>query len=150
VVIAVAIAVAAIYVNKAVVCQDAVAGTKTVRLCAPPSAVQLAFLFIPALVLLLPDLSEVTFLGIGIKRDLDQTKEKVDESQGTSTEQVEDLVRASALLTDRLDELSSGVHDLELMSVRDTDVLRKTLETLATVEQRVSQIEDVTDDHPSA
>jgi methyl-accepting chemotaxis protein len=149
---AVVAAVVAVYTDAAAVCKDAVAGPRTVRVCSPPSVGQLAFLFIPALLLLLSDLSEVDVVGFGFKRDLDETKDKVDETQGTVTEQVEELGQAVARLEERsadvqtarvlaenLDRLARALRDIELTSARDTDVLRGTLETLADIDERLGR-----------
>lgn len=151
---AVAAAVAALYIDAAAICKDEVAGSRTVDVCSPPSVAQLALMFIPSLLLLLPDLSEVDVLGFGFKRDLDETKDKVDETEGTVTEQVEELGRAIARLeegtadpravrelAETVERLAVGIRDLELTSARDTDVLRATLETLVGIDERVARLE---------
>lgn len=74
-----AIAVAAQYGGWAAVCRDAVAGANKLRLCSPPSTTQYAPLFIVTVLLLFPDLSEVSVFGVGLKRDLEETKEELND-----------------------------------------------------------------------
>jgi hypothetical protein len=149
--VAVAAAVAALYVDAAAVCKDAVAGRRTIDVCTPPSVGHIGLLFIPAILLLLPDLSEINVFGFGFKRDLEETKDKV---EVTVRDQVEKLSVAVARLEElsperdairrlafRVDGLRDGVRDLAVTTDRDTDVLRATLETLASLQERLVRLE---------
>jgi hypothetical protein len=147
VLIAVALAVLGMYNHAAVICRDAVASTRTVRLCAPPSTAQIALLFIPALLLVMPDLSEVNLLGFGFKRDLEEAREKVDATRGTTNAQVEGLIAAVARLDQRAADagdvrgIATRVDDLELASANDTTLLREALQAIAGLDDRLRAID---------
>jgi ABC-type phosphate transport system auxiliary subunit len=131
----------ALHVDSAV-CEEAVAGSRKVKLCGPPSLGELALLFVPTLLLLLPDLSEVDVLGFGFKRDLEGTVNEQAQNLGESVEELkESSVGTVAELASGLERLAGNVRDLELTTARDTDVLRETLEALAAIDQRVAELE---------
>jgi hypothetical protein len=155
VVVALVLAVLGTYDHAAVICRDAVASTRTVRLCAPPSTAQLALLFIPALLLVLPDLSEVNVLGFGFKRDLAEAKEKVDATRGITNAQVEGLIAAVARLDQRAANtgdvrgVATRVDDLELASANDTTLLREALQAIAGLDGRLRALEPSPPEHRS-
>ncbi len=67
-------------------CDNVIADGSIVELCSRPSLEALAFSFLPALILLLPDIGEVSFLGITAKRIAEQSAEKADKAQAVASE----------------------------------------------------------------
>ena len=126
--VALAVAVFGTYSDSVAVCHDAVASASKVRLCEPPTLGDFVFLFIPALLLVLPDLSELSVLGVSLKRDLE---EKVDETQGTANEQTAKLIAAGEDVSSRLADIEDAIAD-------DGKTLRAALESIAGLEARVA------------
>jgi hypothetical protein len=77
------------------VCQDAASGAKVLTVCTKAPVEVLALLFVPTVLLLLPDFSEITFLGIGLKERVDESAAKA-ESAAVSARVVEERVDESA------------------------------------------------------
>jgi hypothetical protein len=136
--VAIALAAFASYSDLGAVCKDAVASASTVHLCAPPSLGDFVLLFIPTLLLLLPDMSELNVLGVSLKR----VEEKVDEAEGTATSHVAQLAATS-------DEVTVRLLGLEQRTDRDSEALRTTLEnnaraaleTIAQLDSRLKRLE---------
>jgi hypothetical protein len=131
---AVGLAIAGVYVGSAQVCKSAIAGARVVHVCAPPSVAQFALLFVPALVLLLPDLSEVSVGGVSFKRDLHEV-------QTTVIESGEALGRTTRELDARVGELTDDVRDIKRTNDRDADRLIDAVRVVRSLEERVARLE---------
>jgi hypothetical protein len=111
-----------------------VAGSRALRVCAPPSTAEFLLLFIPALALLFPDLSEINFLGLGIKRQVDE----VEDVQTKATKAAEGLTKAFG---DQYVLLSGDVRKVQAEGELDRERLRRALAALTQVQARVNQLE---------
>jgi hypothetical protein len=131
---AVGLAIAGVYVGNAQVCKSAIAGARVVHVCAPPSVAQFALLFVPAVMLLLPDLSEVSVGGVSFKRDLDEV-------QTTVIESGEALGRTTRELDARIGELTDDVRDIKRTNDRDADRLIDAVRVVRSLEERVARLE---------
>ena len=138
---AVGLAIAGVYVGDAQVCKSAIAGVRTVHVCAPPSVAELALLFVPAVLLLAPDLSEVSVGGLSFKRDLDKV-------ETTTIESAEALGRTASELDARVSGLTDDVRNINRTNARDTDALIDTLQAVRRLEERVARLEGPSD-HPA-
>jgi hypothetical protein len=128
---AVGLAIASVYVGNAQVCKNAIAGVRTVHVCSPPSVAQLALLFVPAVMLLLPDLSEVSVAGLSFKRDLDKVETTV--------------IASGEALGRTVSKLTGDVSDIKRTSDRDTDTLIDVVRALRSLEERVARLESPRD-----
>jgi len=63
------------------VCDNVLAGESKLELCARPSLEALAIAYVPALLLLLPDISELGFLTFSLKRQLEETSTDAKQAQ---------------------------------------------------------------------
>jgi hypothetical protein len=91
------------------ICRDTVASGRTVHVCGPPSLGVLVLLFIPALLFLLPDLSEMSFLGVSLKR----VEDKVDQETGSATAQIAALGAAGLEVRSRLEQQTDTIDELK-------------------------------------
>jgi len=66
------------------VCQEVASGAKVLKVCTVAPLEVLVLLYVPTVLLLLPDFSEITFLGIGLKERVDATAAKAEETAATS------------------------------------------------------------------
>ena len=80
------------------VCQDVASGGKVLRVCTKAPLEVLALLFMPTVLLLLPDFSEITFLGIGLKQRVDETAAEAKEAQRSASVAQEGVGAANAAL----------------------------------------------------
>jgi len=62
------------------VCQEVASGAKVLKVCTVAPLEVLVLLYVPTVLLLLPDFSEITFLGIGLKERVDATAAKAEET----------------------------------------------------------------------
>ena len=63
------------------VCDNMLADSKVVQVCARPALEGLALAFIPAVLLLLPDVSELSFLSFAVKRTVEEARATAEEAQ---------------------------------------------------------------------
>lgn len=76
------------------VCQQVASGARVLTVCATPPLELLALLFVPSVLLLLPDFSEITFLGIGLKQRVDEAAAKT-QSTAIRVEEAEATIKGA-------------------------------------------------------
>ena len=111
-VLAVALAIAAYYTDQVRICTEQVSNGAVVEVCSPPSLAQLALLFLPGVLLLLPDVIEVNFLGVGLRRDVEETRAEVVSHEGLTADQGSALIEAVSAIAKRVRDIETVLPDL--------------------------------------
>jgi hypothetical protein len=141
-IVAILLAAFASYSHIGAVCKDAVTAARTVHLCAPPSLGDFVLLFIPALLFLLPDMSELNVLGVSLKR----VEEKVDDAEGQATEHAATLAAADNEVLARLTGLEQRTDgNAEALRTALENNARTALESIAQLERRLKGLERLGD-----